>query len=244
MKKIFAPFASAVMALVAASCGPLTYTPSDIDIASIHEFAFIEPVADILYYDSRNKPVYDYELSDEAADLIASIVSSQRYPFSDVVAMDYDGGERGVRKWIQNLGDISTSRLERVRVPNDLRKTIEKTGYRYGIIIYSNGYIRSREAIHYEETQEAIGNAIGAVIDAIANSGKKSDKDNKNSSYHYTSSPENKTPYDTNLYCVVIDSQEDRIIHYVHPLPFFENDPLNGRDMESMLTRLLKEFYR
>ena len=244
MKKLFVLFASVAVALAAASCGPLTYTPSDVDIASISEYAFIEPVADILYYDSKNKPVYDYELSDEAADLVASIISSQRYPFSEMVEMDYDDEDRNVRKWIQNLGDISTSRLERVRVPEDLRKAIEETGYRYGIVIYSNGYIRSREAIRYEERQEAIGNAIGLAIDAIANASKKKSDEDSGSTYHYTTSPEDKTPYDTNLYCVVIDSQEDRIIHYVHPLPFLENDPLNGRDMESMLTRLLKEFYK
>ena len=84
MKKLFVLFASVAVALAAASCGPLTYTPSDVDIASISEYAFIEPVADILYYDSKNKPVYDYELSDEAADLVASIISSQRYPFSEI----------------------------------------------------------------------------------------------------------------------------------------------------------------
>ncbi|MBQ3883121.1 MAG: hypothetical protein II730_11595, partial [Bacteroidales bacterium] len=51
-----------------------------------------------------------------------------------------------------------------------------------------------------------------------------------------------KNPYDCNLYCVVIDNVKDEIVHYIHPLPFLENDPLNGRDMESMLTRLLRDF--
>ena len=52
----------------------------------------------------------------------------------------------------------------------------------------------------------------------------------------------NKPVYDCNMYCVVIDSDCDEIAHYIHPLPFLEKDPLNGRDMETMINRLLKDF--
>ena len=233
------------VAVAVSSCGPVKYSSSEnLNLKSVDEYAFIEPVSDILYYDRKNKPVYDYELSDEAADLIASIVSSQRYPFSEVIRMDYDRSDREIRKWIQNIGSVSTSRLDRVRVPKDLLDAIDRSGHRYGVVIFSSGYIRSREAIRYEETQEAVGNAIGAVLDAILS---KKDKDNddgkKKSTYEPYSNPENKTPYDCNMYCVVIDSESDEIVHYIHPLPFLEKDPLNGRDMESMLNRLLRDFW-
>ena len=155
--------------------------------------------------------------------------------------MDYDGSDREIRKWIQNIGSVSTSRLNRVRVPNDLLDAIDRSGHRYGVVIYSSGYIRSREAIRYEETQEAIGNVIGAALDAIFS--KKDKDDKKKSSYEPYSNPQNKTPYDCNMYCVVIDTESDEIVHYIHPLPFLENDPLDGRDMESMLNRLLRDFW-
>lgn len=240
-------FVLAVVSVVAviSSCGPVKYTSSvNLDLKSVDEYAFIEPVADILYYNNRNKPVYDPELSDDASDLITTIVSSQRYPFTDVINMDYDKSDSKIRKWIQNIGSVSTSRLDRVKVPGDLLDVIESSGHRYGVVIYSSGYIRSREAIHYEETQEAIGNVIGAAISAIVNSSKKDgDKDDeKKTTYEPYSNSQNKTPYDCNMYCVVIDSQSDEIIHYIHPIPFFEKDPLDGRDMESMLTRLLADF--
>jgi len=243
------PFIIAALSAVVAmsSCGPVKYSSSDnLNLRSVREFAFIEPVADVLYYDRRNKPVYDVELSDEAADLITTIVSSQRYPFSRVIRMDYDRKDRDIRKWIQNIGSVSTSRLSRVRVPDDLLKAIENSGHRYGVVIFSSGYVRSREAILYEERQEAIGNVIGATLDAILNSNKKDkDKDadkKKSSSYRPYSNPENKTPYDCNMYCVVIDADTDEIVHYIHPIPFFEKDPLDGRDMEEMLNRLLSDF--
>jgi hypothetical protein len=44
------------------------------------------------------------------------------------------------------------------------------------------------------------------------------------------------------MYCVVIDSERDEIVHYIHPVPFLEKDPLNGRDMDTMLSRLLRDF--
>ena len=235
------------VAVAVSSCGPVTYSSSEnLNLKSVREYAFIEPVADVLYYGSKNKPVYDYELSDAAADLITTIVSSQRYPFSEVIYMDYDRSNREIRKWIQNIGSVSTSRLNRVRVPKDLLNAIDRSGHRYGVVIFSSGYIRSREAIRYEETQEAIGNAIGAALDAIFS---KKDKDNdkdgkkKKSSYETYSNPENKTPYDCNMYCVVIDNESDEIVHYIHPVPFLEKDPLNGSDMDTMLNRLLRDFW-
>ena len=240
-------FVLAALSVVVAvsSCGPVTYSSSEnLNLKSVREYAFIEPVADVLYYDRKNKPVYDYEFSEEAADLITTIVSAQRYPFSEVIHMDYDRSDREIRKWIQNIGSVSTSRLDRVRVPNDLLDAIDRSGHRYGVVIFSSGYIRSREAIHYEETQEAIGNAIGAALDAIF-SKKDKDKDDgkKKSTYEPYSNPQNKTPYDCNMYCVVIDADSDEIVHYIHPVPFLEKDPLNGRDMETMLNRLLRDFW-
>lgn len=234
------------VAVAVSSCGPVTYSSSEnLNLKSVREYAFIEPVADVLYYGSKNKPVYDYELSDAAADLITTIVSSQRYPFSEVIYMDYDRSNREIRKWIQNIGSVSTSRLDRVRVPRDLLDAIDRSGHRYGVVIFSSGYIRSREAIRYEETQEAIGNAIGAALDAIfSKKDKDDDKDGKKkkSSYETYSNPENKTPYDCNMYCVVIDNESDEIVHYIHPVPFLEKDPLNGSDMDTMLSRLLRDF--
>ena len=234
------------VAVAVSSCGPVTYSSSEnLNLKSVREYAFIEPVADVLYYGSKNKPVYDYELSDAAADLITTIVSSQRYPFSEVIYMDYDGSNREIRKWIQNIGSVSTSRLDRVRVPRDLLDAIDRSGHRYGVVIFSSGYIRSREAIRFEETQEAIGNAIGAALDAIfSKKDKDDDKDGKKkkSSYETYSNPENKTPYDCNMYCVVIDNESDEIVHYIHPVPFLEKDPLNGSDMDTMLSRLLRDF--
>ena len=238
--------AALLVAVAVSSCGPVTYSSSEnLNLKSVREYAFIEPVADVLYYGSKNKPVYDYELSDAAADLITTIVSSQRYPFSEVIYMDYDGSNREIRKWIQNIGSVSTSRLDRVRVPRDLLDAIDRSGHRYGVVIFSSGYIRSREAIRYEETQEAIGNAIGAALDAIfSKKDKDDDKDGKKkkSSYETYSNPENKTPYDCNMYCVVIDNESDEIVHYIHPVPFLEKDPLNGSDMDTMLSRLLRDF--
>lgn len=232
------------IAVTVSSCGPVKYSSSEnLNLKSVSEYAFIEPVSDVLYYDRKNKPVYDIELSDEAAALITTIVSSQRYPFSKVIHMDYDGADREIRRWIQNIGSVSTSRLNRVRVPDELLDVIDRSGHRYGVVIFSSGYIRSREAIRYEETQEAIGNVLGAAIDAIVSKKDKDKDDGKKSTYEPYSNPENKTPYDCNMYCVVIDSESDGIIHYIHPLPFLEKDPLNGRDMETMLNRLLRDFW-
>ena len=56
------------IAVAVSSCGPVKYSSSEnLNLKSVGEYAFIEPVSDVLYYDRKNKPVYDIELSDEAA---------------------------------------------------------------------------------------------------------------------------------------------------------------------------------
>lgn len=233
-------------ALAAVSCGPVKYTASNVDLLAVDEYAFIEPVADILYYNERNQPVYDADLSDRSGGLIASIVNSMRYPFSKTVPMNYYTSDREVRKWIQSMGSISTSRLERVRIPNDLQRAIKKSGHRYGVVIFLNGFIRSREAIRYEETTHAIGEVLGIAIDMMTDKQKGKDEKKQTKRYRsvYETNPQQVEPYDSKFYCVVIDSERDEVIHYIHPLPFLNHDPLNGSDVEEMLDRLLQDFRR
>ena len=239
-------FVAAALAVV--SCGPVKYTASNVNLHAVDEYAFIEPVADILYYNERNQPVYDTDMSDRSADIIASIVNSMRYPFSKTVQMKYNTSDRDVRKWIQSMGSISTDRLERIRIPNDLQRAIKNSGHRYGVVIFLNGFIRSREAIRYEETTHAIGEALGMAIDMMAQSSKdkKQGKDEKKQTRRYRSvyetNPQQVEPYDSKFYCVVIDSERDEVIHYIHPLPFLNHNPLDGRDVEEMLDRLLQDF--
>jgi len=237
-------FVAAALAVV--SCGPVKYTATNVNLLAVDEYAFIEPVADILYYNERNQPVYDADLSDRSGELIASIVDSQRYPFSKSIPMKYYSSDREVRKWIQSIGSISTSRLDRIRIPNDLQRAIKNSGHRYGVVIFLNGFIRSREAIRYEETTHAIGEALGMAIEMMTEKQKGKDEKKQTRRYKsvYETNPQQVEPYDSHFYCVVIDSEEDEVIHYIHPLPFLNHNPLDGRDVEEMLDRLLQDFRR
>lgn len=237
-------FVAAALAVV--SCGPVKYTSSNVNLLAVDEYAFIEPVADILYYNERNQPVYDADLSDRSGELIASIVDSRRYPFSKSIPMKYYSSDREVRKWIQSIGSLSTSRLDRIRIPNDLQRAIKNSGHRYGVVIFLNGFIRSREAIRYEETTHAIGEALGMAIEMMTDKQKGKDEKKQTRRYKsvYETNPQQVEPYDSHFYCVVIDSEEDEVIHYIHPLPFLNHNPLDSRDVEEMLERLLQDFRR
>ncbi len=51
-------------------------------------------------------------------------------------------------------------------------------------------------------------------------------------------------PYGNYMLCVVIDKQEERVIHYVQEVPVFASHPKNNEDVSKLLHKLLKDFIR
>lgn len=232
MKKLLT-LALAVCALALVSCGPSRYTSSSVNLASIDEFAFVEPLAYITYTNDQNEPFYDPDLSRQAAGKIETIISSERYPFSDVIKVDYDE-EGTLRKWVSNLSDVDVSRAERLRVPNKLENLIKDSGHRYGIVIYSFGYIQSAKAREYERMKKSVRRLVDHAIEKITEK-----KVYSSASDTYMSSP-----YGNSMYCAIIDAEKGQIVHFVEEIPFLASHPIDGSDVNERLRSMLKEFYK
>ena len=210
-----------ITATMLTSCG-VTYSASGTNVSKIDELAFIEPKSLIYYFDSPKSGYLDSSLVAASEQLIADIITSSRYPFTDPVAADYTGEGASIAKWIDRFSDLESSDIKNLRVPKALTELIKSTGHRYGIVVHAYGYIKSNETYDQEKLEELVGNIIRTVFDEPK---------------RYTAGDQTGNA----LYTAVIDTQTDRVI-YFHSVLSNADHPLSRRDVGNQMKSLLKKF--
>ena len=221
--------------LLAAACGPSRYTSSNVNLASVPEYAFIQPYSFIVLYGDDGKGYYNEESSAKATSLISNIINSERYPFSDMIPADYDGENEDIRNWMRTFPDVDPSKADRLRVPKSLRKMLDKSGLRYGIVIYSYGYVQTKAGYQREKIEKAATKVLDKAIESLTGI-----RGLTNPSQNYSVD----SPYGNVLYCAVIDGETDRVVHFVNETPTFASHPGENSYVSELLHKLLKEFVR
>ena len=234
MKTVKTTFALlALLALTA--CGASRHTASDVNLAAVPEYAFIQPYSFIVCYGDDGKGVYDEGDSKKATTLITNIINSERFPFSDMIPADYAGDNVDMQNWFRTLEDVDPGNYGRLRVPKSLRKLIDNSGLRYGIVIYSYGYTQTKVGYQREKIEKTAGKAIDKAIESLTGI-----RGITNPSQNYTVSD----PYGNIMFCAVIDGQTDRVVHFVKEVPTFSSHPTEQGYVSELLHKLLKEFIR
>lgn len=198
-----------------------TYTASGTNVSKIDELAFIEPRS-LMYYFSPESGYLDSSLVVGSEELITEIITSNRYPFTDPVAADYEGEGASIAKWIDSFSDLESSDIPRLKVPKALTELIKSTGHRYGLVVHAYGYIKSNELYDQEKLEELVGNILRTVFDEPK---------------RYTAGDQAGNA----LYTAVIDTQTDRVIYFNSVLSNADH-PLSRRNVGSQMKRLLKKF--
>ena len=198
-----------------------TYTASGTNVSKIDELAFIEPRS-LIYYFSPESGYLDSSLVVGSEELITEIITSNRYPFTDPVAADYEGKGASIANWIDRFSDLESSDIPRLKVPKALTELIKSTGHRYGIVVHAYGYIKSNELYDQEKLEELVGNIIRTVFDEPK---------------RYTAGDQ----VGNALYTAVIDTQTDRVIYFNSVLSNADH-PLSRRNVGSQMKSLLRKF--
>ncbi|MEE3485991.1 MAG: hypothetical protein VZQ98_16945 [Bacteroidales bacterium] len=209
-----------IVATMFSSCAT-TYTASGTNVSKIDELAFIEPRS-LMYYFSPESGYLDSSLVVGSEQLITEIITSNRYPFTDPVAADYEGKGASIANWIDRFSDLESSDIPRLKVPKALTDLIKSTGHRYGIVVHAYGYIKSNELYDQEKLEELVGNIIRTVFDEPK---------------RYTAGDQAGNA----LYTAVIDTQTDRVIYFNSVLSNADH-PLSRRNVGSQMKSLLKKF--
>ena len=208
------------VATMFSSCAT-TYTASGTNVSKIDELAFIEPRS-LMYYFSPESGYLDSSLVVGSEKLITEIITSNRYPFTDPVAADYEGKGASIANWIDRFSDLESSDIPRLKVPKALTELIKSTGHRYGIVVHAYGYIKSNELYDQEKLEELVGNIIRTVFDEPK---------------RYTAGDQAGNA----LYTAVIDTQTDRVIYFNSVLSNADH-PLSRRNVGSQMKSLLRKF--
>ena len=221
--------------LALTACGASRHTASDVNLAAIPEYAFIQPYSFIVCYGDDGKGVYDESDSKKATSLITNIINTERFPFSDMIRADYTGANVDIQNWFRALEDVDPDKASRLRVPKSLRKLIDDSGLRYGIVIYSYGYTQTKAGYQREKLEKAAGKVIDKAVESLTGI-----RGLTNPSQNYYVSD----PYGNVMYCAVIDGQTDRVVHFVKEVPTFGSHPTDSGNVSELLHKLLKEFVR
>lgn len=221
--------------LALTACGASRHTASDVNLAAIPEYAFIQPYSFIVCYGDDGKGAYDEDDSQKATTLISNIINSERFPFSDMIRADYAGANVDIQNWFRALEDVDPEKASRLRVPKSLRKLIDDSGLRYGIVVYSYGYTQTKVGYQREKLEKAAGKVIDKAVESLTGI-----RGITNPSQNYSVAD----PYGNILFCAVIDGETDRVVHFVKEVPTFASHPTESGDVSELLHKLLKEFVR
>ena len=164
MKKLALVLATlfAVGTFMPASAGP-GFKVKDVD-----EFLFFQPCACIdMYY--TNGGFYSQPQTDKAAGIVADIINVERFPFSEMVPADYygDGANADALKWARVLAETKPKDAARLRVPKSLIAQLNESEDRYGVFIYTYGYVTSVDAYEKEKRDKAISKAVDTVAEEL-----------------------------------------------------------------------------
>lgn len=234
-KSILRVSAFVLTATMFAACGASRHTASDVNLSAIREYAFIQPYSFIVCYGDDGKGFYDEGDSRKATSIISDIINSERFPFSDMIPADYQNENSDIQRWLRTFEDLDPSRADRLRVPKSLRKMIDASGLRYGMVIYSYGYTQTKVGYQREKVEKAASRVIDKAVEKLTGiTGLTTPSQNY-------SVPD---PYGNILFCAVIDGETDRVVHFVKEVPTFASHPTEQSYVSELLHKLLKEFIR
>ena len=216
------------------ACGASRYTAPTVNLAAVGEYTFLQPLSYIVCYGDDGNASFDVEESAEATRLITNIVSMERFPFSPVVDVDYDGEHAEIVDWVYNFSDIKPKQASRLRIPKSLHKLIADSGNRYGIMIFSFGFVQTRTGYIREKLQKEASRVVDYAVEYLTGITGLT-----NPSRNYSVDP-----YGNILYCAVIDTQTDQVVYFVEQTPTFASHPTDGGDVNALLHKLLKDFIR
>lgn len=234
LKSIMKRIVIAVLALFTlASCGTTRYS-TNVKIANIREFAFIQPCSYMDLFDTDGG-YYSQYYSDKAAQTVVDVINSERFPFSEMLPADYTEANSDALAWAKILVDIKRSQLDRMKVPKSLITLLQGSQDRYGVFIYTRGYLTTTEAYEQEKREKATSKVIDDVAEKLTGI-----QGLTNPSRNYTPND----PYGNEILCVVIDKEEGRLVYYAKKTPTFSSHPTDNGNVSDMLHDLLKDFIR
>jgi hypothetical protein len=165
MKRVLRIIAVSAAGLIAlCSCATNRYIAQDIG-DKLHDIAVITPFAYINYIDETGVNAYDDSLSLMCSRLFTLGLLNSSLPTGPKITIDFDNDYPEFRDAVASLKDIDPRYAGEIPIPPILDSLLEANGLQYGVVVFANGFSRSRK--NYVEAM-ATGLGIGILTTVIS----------------------------------------------------------------------------
>ena len=220
--------------VLSASC--LTYHYVSEDAASVDDITLILPYSRVFYIDKDGES-YDEEQSARQQKILTGLLYGMGLPIKDTLNVVGLPNQKDLDEEISFLPAINPKEVGNLNSDGPVDKLLEKNGARYGLILFSEGFVKDK-ALYKSEVAKTlivgvVGGLVGAAIGgALGGSGI---------GMSYVATPG--WAYGSSLYAMLIDTQTDKVLYYNRVNPE-ERNPMKSETLASQLEKLLKKLPR
>ncbi|MBQ7194014.1 MAG: hypothetical protein IJS07_00075 [Bacteroidales bacterium] len=215
---------AAIAVLVLSSCGATKYV-SGVDTSAINSMALVGPVSDIDLI-LEDQYLRDDGLSTVSRTIVRDALMTSGLPIT--VELNPGGWYDSARLIddIRALSSVYPKHLERYTPTPAVRDFLLENGSRYGVLMYANGFRRDRS----DYLKRSVFLLIFDIVASIVFPGTVS---------VYTAD----SFQASNLYMMVVDAQEDKILYY-KKIERAVGSPVDEDDVADRVRRMVKKYYR
>lgn len=227
-------FVLLAVVLLSASCSTYHYVSED--AASVDDITLILPYSRVFYIDKDGES-YDEKQSVEQQKIMTGLLYGMGLPIVDTLNVVGLPNQKDLDEEISFLPAINPKEVGNLNSDGPVDKLLEKAGARYGLIIFSEGFVKDK-ALYKSEVAKTlivgvVGGLVGAAIGgALGGSGI---------GLSYVATPG--WAYGSSLYAMLIDTQTDKVLYYNRVNPE-ERNPMKSETLASQLEKLLKKLPR
>lgn len=213
--------------LLAVSCSSSRYVAAD--YPAIDNLTLVIPYSNVWYVEKGGEK-YDEENSLEQQKMLTSILLSSDLPIKDTISVAGLDYQQDLDAAISFLPNINVRELDQLSTDGPLDELLDEHGSEYGLIIYSDGFLKDRD-LYKREVAGAIvsglvsafvGVATGVAVVGYITPGWK---------------------YGSSIYAMVIDTRNNKVVYYNKIKPV-ERNPMDWKVLSSQVEKLMKKFPR
>ena len=220
--------------LLSASCSTYHYVSED--AASVDDITLILPYSRVFYIDKDGES-YDEKQSVEQQKILTGLLYGMGLPIKDTLNVVGLPNQKDLDEEISFLPAINPKEVGNLNSDGPVDKLLEKNGSRYGLILFSEGFVKDKALYKSEVAKTLIVGIVGGLVGgaiggALGGSGI---------GLSYVATPG--WAYGSSLYAMLIDTQTDKVLYYNRVNPE-ERNPMKSETLASQLEKLLKKLPR
>lgn len=209
--------------LLSASCSTYHYVSED--AASVDDITLILPYSRVFYIDKDGES-YDEKQSVEQQKILTGLLYGMGLP-----------NQKDLDEEISFLPAINPKEVGNLNSDGPVDKLLEKNGARYGLIIFSEGFVKDKALYKSEVAKTLIIGIVGGLVGAAVGGAISGSVVGMS----FSASPG--WAYGSSVYAMLIDTQTDKVLYYNRVNPE-ERNPMKSETLASQLEKLLKKLPR